>query len=166
MSTGQVGEIIAKGDNIAKAYWKMPDETSEAFRNGWLYTGDLGYRDEDGYIFVVDRKKDIIISGGENVSSYEVEQVIYQHPSVGEAAVIGVPDDKWGEAVKAIIGLKPEYKGKVTEKEIIDFCKSRLAGFKKPKSVDFLDELPKNAIGKIAKQELKKHYRDERDQFE
>lgn len=165
LSTGKVGEIIAKGDNIAKGYWKMPEETAETFREGWLYTGDMGYRDEDGYIFVVDRKKDIIISGGENVSSYEVEQVLYQHPSVGEAAVIGVLDDEWGEAVKAVISLKPEYKAKVTEKEIIDFCKSRLARFKRPKSVNFLDELPKNAAGKIAKQELKKRYKGQHGQF-
>ncbi|MFH1122098.1 MAG: AMP-binding protein, partial [Pseudomonadota bacterium] len=156
---GQIGEIIAKGDNVALGYWKMPEETAEIFRGGWVYTGDLGYRDEDAYIFIVDRKKDVIITGGENVSSSEVEQVIYQHPAVREAAVIGVPDKEWGEAVKAVVSLKPEYKDKVAAQEIVDFCRPRLAGFKRPKSVDLLDELPKNTVGKIAKQELKKQYR-------
>jgi acyl-CoA synthetase (AMP-forming)/AMP-acid ligase II len=160
LPTGKAGEIIARGDNVAKGYWKMPKETSETFRNGWLYTGDIGYRDEDGYIFIADRKKDIIISGGENVSSSEVEEVLYQHPSVAEAAIIGVPDNEWGEAVKAVISLKPKYKGKVTAEEIINFCKSRLAGFKRPKSIEILDELPKNAAGKITKQELRKRYRE------
>ncbi len=158
---GKIGEIIARGENIALGYWKMPEETAETFKNGWLYTGDMGYRDEDGYIYVVDRKKDIIISGGENISSREVEDVIYQHPGVKEVAVIGVPDKEWGEAVKAVVALKEEYKGKVTEEEIIEFCKSRLAGYKKPRSVDFVDELPKNPAGKIAKAELKKRYRQE-----
>jgi len=156
---GQVGEIIAKGDNVALGYWKMPEETAEVFKDGWVHTGDLGYRDEDAYIFIVDRKKDVIITGGENVSSYEVEQVIYQHPAVREAAVIGVPDKEWGEAVKAVLSLKSEFKGKVTEQEILDFCRPKLAGFKRPKSVDLLDELPKNTVGKIAKQELKKQYK-------
>jgi len=156
---GKIGEIIARGDNIALGYWKMPEETAETFRDGWLYTGDMGYRDEDGYIYVVDRKKDIIISGGENISSREVEDVIYQHPGVKEVAVIGVPDKEWGEAVKAVVALKEEYKGKVTEEEIIEFCRDRLAGYKKPRSVDFVDELPKNPAGKIAKAELKKRYR-------
>ena len=160
LPSGNVGEIIAKGDNIVLGYWKMPEETAETFRNGWLYTGDMGYRDEDNYVFVVDRKKDIIISGGENISSREVEEVIYQHQSVEEVAVIGVPDKEWGEAVKAIISLKPQYKGKVTEQEIIEFCKTKLADFKKPKSVDFVDSIPKNSVGKIAKEELKKFYRE------
>jgi long-chain acyl-CoA synthetase len=161
LPSGKVGEIIASGDNIALGYWKMPQETAETFRNGWLYTGDMGYRDEDGYVFVLDRKKDIIISGGENISSSEVEGVIYQHPGVEEVAVIGIPDEEWGEAVKAIISLKPQYKDKVKEQDIIDFCKTSLAGYKKPKSVEFLDELPKTSAGKIAKGELKRSYREE-----
>jgi len=158
--SGKIGEIIARGDNIALGYWKMPEETAETFRDGWLYTGDMGYRDEDSYIYVVDRKKDIIISGGENISSREVEDVIYQHPGVKEVAVIGVPDKEWGEAVKAVIALKEEYKGKVTEEEIIEFCRAMLAGYKKPRSVDFVDELPKNPAGKIIKAELKRRYRE------
>jgi len=158
--TGQVGEIIARGDNIAQGYWKMPEETAKTFRGGWLYTGDVGYRDEDGYIFLTDRKKDIIISGGENISSQEVEQAIYQNPCVHEVAVIGVPDKEWGEAVMAVISLKPAYRGKVSEEDIIEFCNGRLSGFKKPKAVVFMDELPKNPVGKIMKQALKKRYWD------
>ena len=156
---GEPGEIIGKGDNIAPSYWKLPKESAESFRDGWLYTGDIGYRDEDGYIYIVDRKKDIIISGGENVASREVEDVLHQHPSVYEATVVGVPDSEWGEAVKAVIVLRPEFMGKVDEKELIEFCRSRLAGYKRPRSIDFVTELPKNAAGKIDKAILKKHYK-------
>jgi len=156
---GTVGEIIGKGDNIAQAYWKLPKETAETFKDGWLYTGDLGYRDEDGFIFIVDRKKDIIISGGENVASREVEEILHQHPAVYEATVIGVPDKEWGEAVKAVVALKPEFKDKVIEAELIEFCRPRLAGYKRPRSIDFVAELPKNAAGKIDKASLKKHYK-------
>jgi len=136
----------------------MPEETAETFRGGWLYTGDLGYRDEDGYVFVVDRKKDIIISGGENVASREVEEVFYQHPAVREVSVIGVPDKEWGEAVKAVVALKPGTAA--TEHELMEFCKARLAGYKKPRSIDFIDELPKNAAGKIDKAGLKRFYKE------
>ena len=160
---GEVGEVIGRGDNIAKGYWKMPEETAEVFKNGWLYTGDLGYRDEDGYVFIVDRKKDIIITGGENVSSREVEEVLHQHPAVREAAVIGVPDEEWGEAVKAVVVLAPHTSGEVGEAELIEFCKSRLAGYKKPGSIDIMDELPKNAAGKIDKASLKRLYKDKID---
>jgi acyl-CoA synthetase (AMP-forming)/AMP-acid ligase II len=157
---GQTGEIIGKGENIARSYWKLPKESAETFKNGWLYTGDIGYRDQDGYIFIVDRKKDIIISGGENVSSREVEEVLYKHPGVYEAAVVGVPDDEWGESVKAVIALKAEFVGKVDDKELMEFCNARLAGYKKPRSIDFLTELPKNAAGKVDKAALKKHYKE------
>jgi acyl-CoA synthetase (AMP-forming)/AMP-acid ligase II len=157
---GQVGEIIGRGDNIARSYWKLPGESSETFRDGWLYTGDMGYRDRDGYIFIVDRKKDIIITGGENVSSREVEEVLYQHPAVYEAAVVGVPDKEWGESVKAAISLKSGFSGKVDETELMEFCAARLARYKKPRSIDFLDELPKNAANKIDKSVLKRHYRE------
>jgi len=157
---GQTGEIIGKGDNIAQSYWKLPKESAETFKDGWLYTGDIGYRDQDGYIFIVDRKKDIIISGGENVSSREVEEVLYKHPGVYEAAVVGVPDNEWGESVKAVIALKAEFVGKVDDKELMEFCGARLAGYKKPRSIDFLTELPKNAAGKVDKAALKKHYKE------
>lgn len=153
---GEVGEIIAKGDNIAMGYWKLPEETAETFRDGWLYTGDMAKVDRDGYVYIVDRKKDMIISGGENISSKEVEEVIFRHPAVQEVAVIGVPDEEWGESVKAIVALKPGLKA--TEQEIIDFCKDFLSSFKKPKSVDFLDELPKNPAGKVHKAELRERY--------
>jgi acyl-CoA synthetase (AMP-forming)/AMP-acid ligase II len=157
--TGKVGEIVARGDHIALGYWKMPEETASTFKNGWLHTGDLGYRDEDAYVFIVGRKKDIIISGGENISSLEVEETISQHPAVAEVAVIGVPDEVWGEATKAVVALKPNYEGDITDREIISFCKERLAGYKCPKSVDFVKELPKNPAGKIRKVELKERYK-------
>jgi long-chain acyl-CoA synthetase len=156
---GKVGEIAGRGDNITVGYLKMPEETAEVYKNGWLHTGDMGYRDEDGYVFVVDRKKDIIISGGENVASREVEDVLYGHPAVREASVIGVPHEEWGEAVKAVVALKPEFTGKVDEGDLIDFCRQRLAGYKKPRSIDFVAELPKNAAGKIDKGTLKKYYK-------
>jgi acyl-CoA synthetase (AMP-forming)/AMP-acid ligase II len=159
LPAGKVGEIIAKGDEIALGYWKMPEETSQTFKDGWLHTGDLGYRDEDGYVFVVSRKKDIIISGGENISSLEVEDTISQHPAVAEVAVIGVPDELWGEAVKALVVLKPAYPSKITAEEIISFCRERLAAYKCPKSVNFLTDLPKNPAGKIKKGELKQQFR-------
>jgi acyl-CoA synthetase (AMP-forming)/AMP-acid ligase II len=159
LPAGKIGEIIAKGDEIALGYWKMPEETSQTFKNGWLHTGDLGYRDEDGYVFVVGRKKDIIISGGENISSLEVEDTISQHPAVAEVAVIGVPDELWGEAVKALIILRPACQSGMTPEEIISFCRERLAPYKCPKSVNFLTDLPKNPAGKIMKGELKQQFK-------
>jgi long-chain acyl-CoA synthetase len=159
LPVGKVGEIIAKGDEIALGYWKMPKETSNTFKDGWLHTGDLGYRDEDAYVFIVGRKKDIIISGGENISSLEVEDTISQHPAVAEVAVIGVPDELWGEAVKAVVALKPNHEHNITDREIINFCRERLAAYKCPKSVDFMKELPKNPAGKIKKGELKERYK-------
>ena len=120
LPAGQVGEIIARADHISPGYWKMPEETAAVFKGGWLHTGDLGYRDEDAYVFIVGRKKDIIISGGENISSLEVEEIISQHPAVAEVAVIGVPDELWGEAVKAVVVLKPNED--VREEELIRFC--------------------------------------------
>jgi len=152
----EVGEIIVKGDIVTPGYWKLPEETEKAFKDGWLYTGDLAVMDEEGYVTIVDRKKDMIVTGGENVYSTEVENVIYMHPAVLEVAVIGVPDPKWGEAVKAVVVLKPG--AKATEEEIISFCKERLARYKAPKSVDFVDELPKTGSGKIAKRELRDRY--------
>jgi acyl-CoA synthetase (AMP-forming)/AMP-acid ligase II len=158
LPAGKTGEIVGRGDNITLGYLKMPEETAEVYKNGWLHTGDMGYRDEDGYVFVVDRKKDIIISGGENVASREVEEVLYQHPAVREAAVIGVPDKEWGEAVKAVVSQKAA--SSVTEADLIDFCRARLAGYKKPRSIDFVEELPKNAAGKIDKAKLKQFYKE------
>ncbi len=152
----QVGEIIVKGDTITPGYWNMPDETRKAIKDGWLYTGDLATIDEEGYVQIVDRKKDMIITGGENVYSTEVENVLYMHPAILEAAVIGVPDEKWGEAVKAVVVLKEGYN--LTEQEIISFCKEHLAHYKAPKSVDFVDSLPKTGSGKIYKKGLRERY--------
>ncbi len=153
----EVGEIIVKGDIVTIGYWKNSDATKNAFTtDGWLKTGDLATIDKEGYVNIVDRKKDMIVTGGENVYSTEVEYVIYEHPAVLEVAVIGVPDPKWGEAVKAVIVLK---EGKTTtEDEIIKFVKSRIASYKAPKTVDFVDSLPKTGSGKITKIPLKEKY--------
>ena len=153
---GIPGEIVACTDRMVTGYWKMPKETAETFVDGWLFSGDVGVMDEDGYVYLVDRKKDMIISGGENIYSREVEDVLYLHPAVADAAVIGVPDEKWGESVKALVVLKPGMKA--TEKELIDFCKERLASYKKPKTVDFYESFPKTATGKIKKAELREKY--------
>lgn len=152
----EVGEIIVRGDNVMKGYWKLPEETAETIKDGWLHTGDMATVDAEGYIFIVDRKKDMIISGGENIYPREVEEVLYAHPSILEAAVIGVPDERWGEAVKAFVVL--EEGQKVSEEEIIDFCKENLASYKKPKSVEFVDTLPRNPLGKVLKKDLRKRY--------
>lgn len=150
---GEVGEIIYRGPNLLKEYYKQPEETEKAFRGGWFHSGDLVRQDEEGFVYVVDRKKDMIISGGENIYPAEIEEILYEHPSIYECAVIGVPDQQWGETVKAFIVLKP---GKTaTEEEIINFCKSKLASYKKPKLVEFIDELPRNASGKILKRTLR-----------
>jgi fatty-acyl-CoA synthase len=149
----QVGEIVVKGDSVTPGYWNLPEETARAFRDGWLQTGDLAVVNEEEYVTIVDRKKDMIITGGENVYSTEVENVLYTHPSVLEAAVIGVPNPKWGEAIKACVVLKP---GKqATEQELISFCKDNLAHYKAPKSVDFLDSLPRTGSGKLFKKGLR-----------
>lgn len=156
MDESQVGEIIVKGDTVTPGYWRLPDETGKAIRDGWLYTGDLAVMDAERYVNIVDRKKDMILTGGENVYSSEVENVLYAHPHVLEAAVIGVPDAHWGEAVKACVVLKESFS--VTESEIIAYCRKELAGYKTPKSIDFLETLPKTGSGKIFKKGLRKPY--------
>lgn len=153
---GEAGEIIARSDRIMKGYWKSPGETAEAIKDGWLHTGDVGRMDEDGYIYLVDRKKDMIISGGENIYSREVEEVLYMHPAVLEAAVVGVPDEKWGESVKAVVVLKQG--AAASEEEIMDFCKGYMASYKKPRSVEFWDNLSKTGSGKIRKNEIRERY--------
>jgi fatty-acyl-CoA synthase len=150
----EVGEIIVRGDIVTKGYWNRPEETRKALRSGWLYTGDLAVLDREGYINIVDRKKDMIITGGENVYSIEVENALYALPYILEAAVVGVPDPQWGEAVKAVVVLRPGHE--VTEAKVIQDCKARIAGYKAPKSVDFVPELPKTGSGKISKKALKK----------
>jgi fatty-acyl-CoA synthase len=153
---GEVGEAIYRGPNVMKGYYKNPGATEEAMRGGWFHSGDLIRQDEEGYFYVVDRKKDMIISGGENIYSREIEDVIIKHPAVHEVAVIGVPDEKWGEAVKAFVSLREGQKASAGE--IIDFCKSQLASFKKPQSVEFIESIPKNAYGKVLKRELREKY--------
>jgi len=153
---GQMGEIVVRGEVVMKGYWKNPEATAETLRGGWLHTGDLGIMDENGYVYILDRAKDMIISGGENIYSREIEDVILRHPAVLEVAVIGIPDEKWGEAVKAIVSLKEGQKA--TEEEIINFCKKHLASYKKPKSVEFIDAIPKNPYGKVLKRELREKY--------
>ncbi len=148
-----VGEIVIRGHNIMKGYYKKPEATEEAFKNGWFHTGDLAYKDDDGFLFIVDRKKDLVIRGGYNVYPREIEEVLYEHPSVSEAAVIGKPDDKLGEEVVAIVSLKPG--ADVTPEDVIAYCKERLAAYKYPREVRIVDELPKGPTGKILKKELR-----------
>jgi len=154
---GQMGELVVRGDHIMHGYWKRPPEsTMETLRRGWIYTRDIARRDEDGYFYLVDRKSEMIISGGYNIYPNEVEQVIYQHPAVSEVAVVGVPDDQWGEAVKAVVCLKEG--ARVSEQELIDFCKDRLSSYKKPRSIDFVNTLPKNPVGKILRRQVRESY--------
>jgi len=149
----QVGEIWVRGDTITPGYWNLPEKTRQAFTDGWLRTGDLAVVDREGYVNIVDRKKDMIVTGGENVYSTEVENVLYMHPKILEAAVFGVPDEKWGEAVAAAVVLKQNESA--TEEEIIQFCKKHQASYKAPKSIQFLKELPKTGSGKIFKKALR-----------
>ena len=151
-----VGEVAARGDVIMAGYWRRPEEPENTIRNGWFLTGDMGVQDPENCIQIVDRKKDIIVSGGENVSSLEVERVLAAHPGVYEVAVIPVPDAKWGEVAKALVVLRPD--SRATECELIEFTRSRLAHYKAPKSVEFYDSLPKGGTGKILKKELRKRY--------
>jgi acyl-CoA synthetase (AMP-forming)/AMP-acid ligase II len=153
---GEIGEIVTRSDAVMKGYWRNPKATNETLRKGWLHTGDIGYLDDRGYLFIMDRSKDMIISGGENIYPREIEEVLIRHPAVREVAVVGVPDEKWGEAIKAVVSL---YSGfKATEEELIAFCKKNIASYKKPKSIDFVAELPKNNYGKILKREIREGY--------
>jgi long-chain acyl-CoA synthetase len=153
---GEVGELIVKGPNVMKGYWNRPEETQKALKDGWLFTGDLARMDQDGYFYIVDRKKDMIIAGGYNIYPREVEEVLYGHEAVQEAAVVGVPDPYRGETVAAFIVLKEAYRGKVTEKDIEAFCRANLAAYKVPRIIQFREGLPKSSVGKILKRELTK----------
>ncbi len=153
---GEVGEVIVRGYHMMEGYWNLPEATSETIRDGWVHTGDLGYFDSEGFLFLVDRIRDVIISGAFNIYPKEIEDVIVTHPKVKEAVVIGVPDEKWGEAVKAVVVLKAG--AQAEEQEIIDYCRDHMASFKKPKSVDFIKELPRNPYGKIQKTALREPY--------
>ncbi len=149
---GELGEIVLRGENILKGYYKNDAANAAAFRNGWFHTGDIGYRDADGFFYIVDRKSDMIIRGGENIYPREIDEVLYQHPDVAAAAVVGVPDALYGEEVAAVVVLKPG--AKTSEQEVIDYCKGRLADFKCPKTVHFLQDIPKGPTGKLLKREL------------
>tara|TARA_R110001583_G_scaffold74100_7_gene205507 strand:+ start:14893 stop:16458 length:1566 start_codon:yes stop_codon:yes gene_type:complete len=156
LPAGENGELVVQGPSVMKEYYKQPELTAETIVDGWLHTGDVGYMDEDGFVYLVDRKKDMIISGGFNVFSAEVEKAMLAHPAVQECAVIGVPDDKWGEAVKAAVELKPG--AEATEPELIAFCKEQIGSVKAPKSVDIVAQLPRTAVGKLQKAKLRAQY--------
>jgi acyl-CoA synthetase (AMP-forming)/AMP-acid ligase II len=156
MPVGEVGEITCRSPQNMKGYWNLPRATESTIRDGWLHTGDAGYLDADGYLYIHDRVKDLIVSGGENIYPAEVESVLFGHPGVADVAVIGVPDDRWGEAVKAIVVKKPG--AEVSEREIITYARERIAHFKAPSSVDFAASLPRNPSGKILKRELRAPY--------
>jgi acyl-CoA synthetase (AMP-forming)/AMP-acid ligase II len=157
------GEILARGNHILEAYWEQPEATAEAVVDGWFHTGDGGSMDDEHYITISDRKKDVIISGGENVSSIEVEDTLFSHPAVAEVAVIGVPDEKWGETVKALVVVAPG--GEVTEQELIDHCRARMAHFKCPTSIEFRSELARTATGKLQKFKLRQPFWDGRERL-
>jgi acyl-CoA synthetase (AMP-forming)/AMP-acid ligase II len=156
VEAGVIGEIIVKSRRTMIGYWRKPEETEETIRDGWLYTGDLGYYDERGFIYIADRKKDMIITGGENVYPKEVENVLYRHPAVQEVAVIGIPDSYWVESVHALVVLKEN--AQAMEEDIISFCREQIAHYKAPRSVGFVESLPKNPQGKILKREIRKRY--------
>jgi len=154
--TGENGELLIKGPGVTPGYWELPEITKHSFEDGWLHSGDVARCDDEGYYYIVDRWKDMFISGGENVYPAEVENVLFSNPVIAEAAVIGIKDEKWGEVGCAIVALKPNQT--LTEAEVIEFCKSRLAKYKVPKSVVFISALPRNAAGKVLKTELRKQY--------
>jgi len=154
---GELGEIVLRGENILKGYFKNEAATANAFRNGWFHTGDIGYRDPEGFYYIVDRKSDMIIRGGENIYPREIDEVLYQHPQIGAAAVIGVSDELYGEEVAAVVVLKPG--AEISEQDVIEFCKARLADYKCPKTVRFVEDIPKGPTGKLLKRELAQLFR-------
>ena len=158
---GRPGEVMVQGPNVMQGYWNKPDQTDAVLQNGWYRTGDIGYLDEEGYLYLVDRAKDMIISGGENVYCSEVEDVIYQHPKVLEATVFGVPNDQWGEQVHAVVVPRDE---SLSAEDLIEFCRKSLGGYKLPRSVEFRStELPKSGPGKVLKRELRAPYWEGKD---
>ena len=156
LAPDEVGEIAVRSAQVMGGYWKLPDATARAVQGDWFFTGDAGYLDAGGYLYIRDRVKDMIVSGGENIYPAEVESALFGHPAVADVAVIGVPDERWGEAVKAVVVKKPG--ADVTPGELIDWARGRIAGYKLPKSVDFNDVLPRNPTGKILKRELRRAY--------
>jgi len=160
LQPGKTGELLLRGAVVSKGYFNLPHDTSETFVDGWLHTGDIGYKDEDGYYFITDRKKDIIIKGGYNISPREIEDLLNQHPKVKEAAVIGVPKQDKKEEIKAYLVVAEGEA--VTKEEIFDFCRKTLAAYKTPDDIEFIDVLPKSATGKLLRRELKDDYKDPR----
>jgi long-chain acyl-CoA synthetase len=152
---GEIGEVVVRGPQVMRGYWNKPEQTAKALRNGEYWSGDLGYMDDEGYLFLVDRAKDMIITGGENVYSTEVEDVLYRHPAVLEVAVFGVPDEKWGEAVHAVVVPRPGHED-VDPAALVEFCRERIAHYKTPRGIDIRREpLPKSGPGKVLKRELR-----------
>jgi fatty-acyl-CoA synthase len=153
---GTIGEIVARGPQLMQGYWNRPEESREALRGGFMHTGDAGVMDEEGFVYIQDRVKDMIVSGGENIYPRMIEEVLFTHPAIGDAAAIGVPDDTWGETVKAVVVLRAGMTA--SEEEIIDFCRGKLAGFERPRSVDVVETLPRNPTGKVLKRVLREPY--------
>jgi len=156
VGAGETGELITRGPHMMKGYWNKEKETAKAIIDGWLHTGDIAYRDDDGYVYLVDRKNDMIISGGMNVYSTEVENVLSRHPAVAEAMVIGIPDEKWGEIVTGII-VKAQGRD-ASEVELLEFCREQLSSYKRPKRIEFYTSLPKTPYGKLDKKVVRKKY--------
>jgi acyl-CoA synthetase (AMP-forming)/AMP-acid ligase II len=161
LAPGEKGEMVVRGPSVMTGYLNDEKASAEARKFGWHHSGDVGYRDEDGYIYIVDRIRDMVVSGGFNIFPFEIEQVLMKHPAVQDCAVIGVPDDKWGEAVKAVVQLNAG--AQASADELIAFAKAELGGMKAPKSIDFLDSLPRSAVGKVLKREIRKPYWQGRD---
>jgi long-chain acyl-CoA synthetase len=153
MPVGETGELVVRGPQVMQGYWQRADATAETLVDGWLHTGDIAMMDEEGYFFIVDRKKDMIISGGYNVYPRDIEEVLFEHPKIAEATAIGVPHPSRGEQVKVFVVLKPDETA--TSEEIIDFCKGKLATYKLPTEIEFISELPKTNVGKVLKKDLR-----------
>ncbi len=153
---GEIGEIAYRGAGVMAGYWNRPEDTAGSIREGWFHTGDAGTMDESGFVYIKDRIKDMIVSGGENIYPAELESVLAEHPAVADVAVIGVPDEQWGETVKAIIVLRPG--AELSEAELVAWSRERLAGFKRPRSIDFVASIPRNPSGKILKRQLRDPY--------
>jgi long-chain acyl-CoA synthetase len=156
MPDGELGEIVMRGENILKGYYRNEEATAIAFRNGWFHTGDIGYRDRDGFFYIVDRKSDMIIRGGENIYPREIDEVLYQHPAVAAAATIGVPNELYGEEVAAFVVLREGRE--VSEAELLSFCREHLADYKTPKTIRFVTEIAKGPTGKLLKRELARQF--------
>jgi long-chain acyl-CoA synthetase len=153
LPVGEAGEILIKGPQVTNGYYKMPDETAKTLQDGWLYTGDIGKMDEEGYFYIVDRKKDMVIAGGYNIYPREIDEVLFEHPKILEACAVGIPDPYRGETIKAFVVLKPGET--LTGEEVIKYCAEKLAKYKVPKSVEFMTALPKSGVGKILRKELR-----------